>query len=147
MTVKTAEIFVEKPVEDLYILDITQKVAESIKESKVLNGLATVFIGCSTASISTMKHETEGIKDMRAALEKLAPSDIEYEHHKTCGDLNGIGGDNNGKSHIRSALMGPSITVPLKDGKLMLDDEQDIVLLDFDLIRRKRKIVVQIIGE
>jgi thiamine phosphate synthase YjbQ (UPF0047 family) len=59
----------------------------------------------------------------------------------------GVGGDHNGKSHVRSAMLGPSITVPLKDSKLMLDQGQDIVLLDFDIVKRKRKVIVQIMGE
>lgn len=147
MVVKTVELYVEKPVEDLYILDITKNVNDSIKQSAITNGLATVFVGCTTASISTMHHEPRTVDEMHETLERLAPSAIDYEHHKTCGDLNGVGGDTNGKSHIRSALLGPSITVPLKDGRLMLDREQDIVLLDFDIIKRKRKIVVQIMGE
>jgi secondary thiamine-phosphate synthase enzyme len=147
MAVKTLEVYVEKPVEDLYILDITPNVVSMINSGGIKNGLANVFVACSTASISTMEHEPRTVKDMHEILERLAPSGIDYAHHRTCGDLNGIGGDNNGKSHIRSAILGPSITVPLKDGKLMLDAAQDIVLLDFDIIKRKRKIVVQIIGE
>ena len=147
MTVRTAELYFEKPVEDLYITNITSNVQKSVQDSRIRNGIATVFIGCSTASITTMRHDDENIKDVRAALERLAPSNIDYEHHKTCGDIYGNGGDVNGKSHIRSAIMGPSITLPLKDGRLMLETGQDIVLLDFDIIRRKRKVIVQIMGE
>ncbi|MEM3839025.1 MAG: secondary thiamine-phosphate synthase enzyme YjbQ [Candidatus Micrarchaeaceae archaeon] len=147
MAVKTDEFYVDKPVEDLYIQDITGQVDKSIAGSNIRNGIVTVFVGCSTASISTMKHEPRSVSEMRELLEKIAPSDIKYAHHSSTGDLNGVGNDNNGKSHIRSAILGPSVTVPIKDGKLMLDKDQDIVLLDFDIIKRKRKIVVQIIGE
>jgi secondary thiamine-phosphate synthase enzyme len=147
MTVRTIELYFEKPVEDLYILDITPNVEKSIKESHIRNGLATVFIGCSTASISTMKHEPRSIKEMQDILEKLAPTDADYEHHKTCGDMYGTGGDTNGFSHVRSAIIGPSITLPLKDGRLMMDRDQDIVLMDFDHIKRKRKVIVQLMGE
>lgn len=147
MTVKTDEFYVDKNVEDLYIQDITQEVDKLVAKSSIRNGIVTIFVGCSTASISTMKHEPRSIEQMRQTLEVLAPSNANYAHHVSTGDLNGVGNDDNGKSHIRSALMGPSITVPLKDGKLMLDDDQDIVLLDFDLIKRKRKIVVQTMGE
>jgi secondary thiamine-phosphate synthase enzyme len=147
MVVKTDEFYVDKNVEDLFIADLTKQVNDSIVKSAVRDGLVTVFVGCSTASISTMKHEPRSVEEMRQTLEMLAPSNIEYAHHTSTGDLNGIGNDDNGKSHIRSAILGPSITVPLKDGKLMLDEDQDIVLLDFDLIKRKRKIVVQIMGE
>ncbi len=147
MAVKTEEFYVDKPVEDLYISDITKQVEQLVDNSHISNGIVTVFIGCSTASISTMKHEPRSIKEMHATLEMLAPSGVEYAHHTSTGDLNGIGNDNNGKSHIRSAILGPSITVPLKDGKLTLDKDQDIVVLDFDIIKRKRKITVQIMGE
>ncbi len=147
MAVKTVELYFEKPVEDLYVLNITPDVEKSISESGIHDGIATVFIGCTTASIITMRHDDENINSMREILEKFAPSDIDYAHHVTSGDINGVGGDNNGKSHIRSAILGPSVTLPLKDGKLMLDDGQDVVLLDFDIIKRKRKVIVQMIGE
>jgi len=147
MTVKTLELYFEKPVEDLYILDITKSVQKSVDECSVKNGITTIFIGCSTASISTMKHEPLSVKQMHEMLERLAPTDIDYLHHRSVADLNGVGADNNGFSHVRSAILGPSITVPLKDGKLMLDSDQDIVLMDFDHIRRKRKVIVQIMGE
>ena len=147
MTVKTLELYFEKPVEDLYILDITKSIQKSVDDCKVKNGITTVFIGCSTASISTMKHGQVTIKQMHDVLERLAPTDAEYLHHTTVADINGVGGDNNGYSHVRSAILGPSVTVPLKDGKLMLDKDQDIVLMDFDHIKRKRKVIVQIMGE
>lgn len=147
MTVKTLELYFEKPVKDLYILDITKSVQKSVDECRIRNGITTIFIGCSTASISTMKHEPLGVKRMHELLERLAPTGAEYAHHKTVADINGVGGDDNGHSHVRSAILGPSITVPLKDGRLMLDSDQDIVLMDFDHIKRKRKVIVQIMGE
>jgi secondary thiamine-phosphate synthase enzyme len=147
MAVKTDEFYVDKDVEDLFIKNITPQVSHSLEGSGIRNGIVTVFVGCSTASISTMKHDQVNVKEMRAMLEMIAPSNIEYAHHTSTGDINGMGNDNNGKSHIRSAILGPSITIPLSNGKLMLDQDQDIVLLDFDLIKRKRKIVVQIMGE
>lgn len=147
MTVRTVELYFEKPVEDLYIIDITKEIQKSIGESRIRNGITNVFIGCSTASISIMKHTPTNVREMHDILEKISPSDADYLHHRSVADLNGIGADNNGKSHVRSALMGPSVTVPLKDGKLMLDKDQDIVVLDFDIIKRKRKVIVQIMGE
>lgn len=147
MTVITEEFYVDKPMEEMMIQDISDQVSKSVEKSLVKNGIVTVFVGCSTASISTMKHEQRCQKEMRAMLEQLAPSNIEYAHHTSTGDINGVGNDNNGTSHVRSAILGPSITVPLKDGRLTLASDQDIVLLDFDLIKRKRKIVVQIMGE
>jgi secondary thiamine-phosphate synthase enzyme len=147
MTVKTAELYFEKPVEDLYIINITPDVQKTIHESKVKNGIATVFVGCSTASISTMNHSIENVKEIREILERFSPSNNEYQHHTTSADMYGVGGDHNGKSHIRAAILGPSVTIPLKDGKLMLESGQDVVLMDFDIIKRKRKVIVQIMGE
>ena len=147
MTVRTVELYFEKPIEDLYILNITPDVDRSIKDSHIRNGIANIFIGCSTASISTLKHGSRSLKEMHDILERLSPSDADYLHHKSVADINGIGGDNNGKSHVRSALLGPSITIPFSDGKLIVDSDQDIVLMDFDMIKRKRKVIVQIMGE
>ena len=147
MGVKTNEITVEKKEENLYITKITVEVESAIKGSGFANGIATIFVGCSTASISTMEYTPEAIKHMRDALERVAPSDIDYAHHKSVGDANGVGGDVNGFSHIRSAIMGPSITVPFSDRKMLLDKGLEVVLLDFDLIKRKRKVIIQLMGE
>jgi secondary thiamine-phosphate synthase enzyme len=147
MGVKTNEIVVEKKEEDLYITRITKDVSAAIKESGFKNGIATIFVGCTTASISTMEYSPEAIRNIREALERVAPSDMDYAHNTSVGDSNGKGGDDNGKSHIRSAIMGPSITVPFSDGHMLLDKGLDVVLLDFDIIKRKRKVIVQLMGE
>lgn len=147
MGVKTNEILVDKKEEDLYVTKITGDVEKAISASQFRSGIATVFVGCTTASISTMDYTPDNVRNMREALERVAPSEVDYEHHKTCADANGVGGDNNGKSHVRAAIMGPSITVPFSNGKLMLDGNMDVVLLDFDIIKRKRKVIVQLIGE
>jgi secondary thiamine-phosphate synthase enzyme len=147
MGIKTSELEVEKKEENLYITRITRDVETAIKGSNFKSGIATIFVGCSTASISTMEYTPESIKDMKEALERVAPSDADYEHHRTVADANGIGGDVNGTSHVRAAIMGPSITIPFTEGKMLLDGGLDIVLLDFDIIKRKRKVIVQLIGE
>ncbi len=147
MGVKTAEIQVEKKEEDLYVTKITGEVQSAIKSSNFKSGIATIFIGCTTASISTMEYTPESIKHMREALERVAPSDGHYLHNTSVGDINGYGADDNGKSHVRAAIMGPSITIPFSEGKMLLDSGLEVVLLDFDLIKRKRKVIVQLIGE
>jgi secondary thiamine-phosphate synthase enzyme len=147
MGVKTAEIEVEKKEEDLYVTKITREVQEAIKESAFRSGIATIFIGCTTASISTMEYTPESIRHMKAALERVAPSDANYLHNTSVGDINGYGADDNGKSHVRAAIMGPSITIPFSDGKMLLDKGLEVVLLDFDIIKRTRKVIVQIMGE
>jgi secondary thiamine-phosphate synthase enzyme len=147
MPVKTAEIYVNKDKEEMLIERLTHEVDKAIRDSNIRTGIATVFVGCTTASISTMEFTPEGIKDIKVVLEKIAPVGIDYMHHKTVGDSDGVGADYNGASHIRSTFMGPSVTVPFKDHRLMLDKGIDIVLMDFDMIKRKRKVIIQLIGE
>jgi secondary thiamine-phosphate synthase enzyme len=122
------------------IVDITERVARFVSGSGAKNGSVNVFVTGSTASISTIEHEPNLVKDMKRALERLAPSDGKYEHHETWHD-------DNGHSHIRATLMGPGITVPFRDGTLLLGTWQQIVLLDFDTRPRKRSIIVQVSGE
>jgi len=111
-----------------------------VKESGIRNGTATVFVPGSTASVTTIEYEPNLIKDVKKALDRLAPYGKDYEHHKTWGD-------DNGASHVRAALMGPGITVPFEKGKLLLGTWQQIVLVDFDTGPRKREMVLQINGE
>jgi secondary thiamine-phosphate synthase enzyme len=122
------------------LVDITSAVSKAIQRSKIKDGIVVIFIPGSTASISTIEYEPNLIKDVDRALERLAPSDIEYEHHKTWGDENGV-------SHVRATLQGPSLTVPFKGSELLLGTWQQIVLMDFDTRARDRKIILQIIGD
>ena len=125
---------------DLDIVDITGKVADIIQKSKLKDGFANIFVPGSTASVSTIEFEPNLVKDVKAAMERIAPSDIPYEHHKTWGD-------DNGKSHVRATLMGPGAAVPFQDRKLILGSWQQIVLLDFDTPSREREIIVQLVGD
>lgn len=122
------------------IVDITEEVKNSVKESKLKNGIATVFAVGSTAAISTMEYEPGLLKDIPQALERIAPSNIPYQHHETWHD-------NNGKSHVRATLIGPGIVVPFVDEKLTIGTWQQIVLMNLDTVARDREIVIQIIGE
>ena len=122
------------------IVDITGEVADILRKSKIANGIACVFVGGSTAAVSTLEYEPNLIKDIKRALEKLAPERKKYEHHETWGD-------DNGSAHVRACLMKPSITVPFENRKLLLGTWQQIALLDFDTRPREREIVVQIVGE
>ena len=121
------------------VIDITEEVSRAVRESKVKNGMVNVFVSGSTASVSTIEYEPNLVKDVKRVLEKLAPSDAHYDHHKTWGD-------DNGSSHIRATLMGPGITVPFEDGKLMIGTWQQVVVMDFDTRARSRKVVLQVIG-
>jgi secondary thiamine-phosphate synthase enzyme len=119
--------------------DITDAVAEIQEGSGVQNGLVTVFCQGSTGTITTIEFEPGVIQDLKKALEEIAPSGVPYEHDKAWGDGNGF-------SHVRAALMKPSLTIPVVEGKMQLGTWQQIVFIDFDNRPRNRKVVVQIMG-
>jgi secondary thiamine-phosphate synthase enzyme len=122
------------------VINITGKVSELIRSSKIKNGIVTVFVPGSTASVSTIEFEPNLVSDFKAAIERLVPSDVKYKHTETWGD-------DNGKSHCRATLMGPGITIPFRDGKLLLGTWQNLVIIDFDVPARTREVVLQIMGE
>jgi secondary thiamine-phosphate synthase enzyme len=120
--------------------DITSAVARSVAQSRLKHGIVTVFVVGSTAGLTTIEFEPGAVHDLNALFEKLAPRDAEYRHHLRWGD-------DNGSSHARAALLGPSVTVPFRDGKLLLGTWQQIALFEFDTGPRRREIVVQVLGE
>jgi secondary thiamine-phosphate synthase enzyme len=122
------------------ILDITHHVDAVIDRSNVKNGLVTVFCSGSTGAVTTIEYEPGVLRDLQKAIEKIAPSNIPYEHDKRWGDGNGF-------SHVRAALMKPSLTIPLIGEELTLGTWQQIVFIDFDNRRRERNILVQVMGE
>jgi secondary thiamine-phosphate synthase enzyme len=122
------------------IIDLTDAVGGVLKRSKIENGLVTVFCPGSTGAVTTIEYESGVLKDLQRAIEKIVPSNIPYDHDRRWGDGNGF-------SHVRAALMKPSLTVPLIKGKLSLGTWQQIVFIDFDNRSRDRNIVVHIIGE
>jgi secondary thiamine-phosphate synthase enzyme len=122
------------------IIDINSHVLSIVKRSLIANGLVTIFCPGSTGSITTIEYESGVLQDLKDALERIAPSDIPYEHNERWGDGNGF-------SHVRAALMKPSLTVPLVNGNLTLGTWQQIVFIDFDNRDRYRDIIVQIIGD
>ena len=116
--------------------DVTALVAEAAGD--VQNGLATVFVVGSTAAITTIEFEPGAIADLIDVFEQLAPRNGEYQHHKRWGD-------DNGSSHVRAAMLGPSLTIPIVDGELTLGTWQQVMLLEFDTRPRAREIVIQIV--
>ena len=122
------------------ILDITHDVEGVIDRSRIETGLVTVFCSGSTGAVTTIEYESGVLRDLQKAIEKVIPSNIPYEHDKRWGDGNGF-------SHVRAALMKPSLTIPLIKGKLTLGTWQQIVIVDFDNRRRERNILVQVMGE
>ncbi len=124
---------------DFSLHDITKQVQSAVEESKIESGIALIFVAGSTASISTMEFEPGLLKDIPSVLEKLAPLNFNWEHHKTWNDKNGA-------SHILSTIIGPSLTVPFEKNQLLLGTWQQIVLMDFDRPARNREVLVQVVG-
>ncbi len=139
MPVETTEISVTGK-EDCGIVDITEKVSDAVKNSKIINGTVTIFCIGSTGAITTMEFEANLSKDVSEILDTLIPLDRNYHHHKTWGDYNG-------GSHLRATFIGPSLTVPFVEKRLTLGTWQQIVYINFDRIEKIRKIVLQIMGE
>ena len=120
--------------------DLTSKVLDIVSTSKVSEGLVTVFIPGSTAGITTIEFEDGVVGDLKKAIERLAPQDMHYDHDRRWGDGNGF-------AHVRAALLGPSLTVPVAGGRMQLGTWQQIVLIDFDNRPRQREVLVQVVGE
>jgi secondary thiamine-phosphate synthase enzyme len=139
MTVETRSISIQtKGNGD--VRDITSAVQDQISGCKTENGIATVFTGSSTSGITTIEYESGCIEDIQRLFDEILPPDREYAHNKRWGD-------GNGHSHVRAALLKPSLTIPFIDKKLTLGTWQQIVLVDFDNRHRQRKIIVQILGD
>jgi secondary thiamine-phosphate synthase enzyme len=119
--------------------DITAAVAGILEASAIQNGLVTVFCQGSTGTITTIEFEPGVIQDLREALDKIAPAGIPYHHDQAWGDGNGF-------SHVRAALMKPSLSIPVVEGKMQVGTWQQIVFIDFDNRPRDRKVVVQVMG-
>jgi secondary thiamine-phosphate synthase enzyme len=122
------------------IIDITPQVKKAVIDSKVLDGIIHLFVRHSTAALTTIEFEPGVLADLRRALSVLAPDTAEYAH-------NARWGDGNGRSHVKAALVGPSLTIPLKAGSLMCGTWQQIVLLECDVnAGRERTIVCTVMG-
>jgi len=122
------------------VRDVTRQVADAVSRSGMRSGIVAVFAVGSTAGMTTIEFEAGAIEDLNAVFEQLAPREGEYRHHLRWGD-------DNGSSHVRAAIVGPSLTVPFVDGAMVLGTWQQIVLLEFDTRARSREVVVQIVGE
>jgi secondary thiamine-phosphate synthase enzyme len=120
--------------------DITERVAVAVRETNIVNGMVTVFVVGSTAAVTTIEFEPGAIADLNRLFEAIAPRDGEYRHHLRWGD-------DNGSSHVRAALLGPSLTVPVVAGTPTLGEWQQIMLLEFDTRARRREMVIQVVGE
>jgi secondary thiamine-phosphate synthase enzyme len=122
------------------VIDITQEIQGAVTRSRLKSGSVTVFVPGSTGGLTTLEYEPGLLQDLPNLMEKLVPSDRPYQHDETWHDGNGF-------SHLRSAMIGPDITVPFVSGKLLLGTWQQVVFLEFDNKPRSRRVILQLIGE
>ncbi len=122
------------------MVDLTDEIRKFVRESNVENGAVLVFSVGSTGAITTIEYEPGLKKDFPAIMEKIAPYGYPYEHHKTWGD-------DNGSSHVKASIVGPSVLIPFRNKELMLGTWQQVVLINFDTRKRRRKVVLQILEE
>ena len=122
------------------IVDLTDRLQQAVLSGGLISGTVTVLVPGSTGAITAIEYEPGLLEDLPEFLEKLIPSDQEYEHDRTWHDGNGF-------SHLRAALIGPSETIPVIDGRLALGQWQQVVFLEFDNKSRSRRIIVQMMGE
>nr|MBN1230012.1 YjbQ family protein [Anaerolineae bacterium] len=120
--------------------DITGRVAAHISESGLRNGIATIFCPSSTSAVTTIEYEDGALADLERLFDEIIDPSRNYQHNLRWHD-------GNGHSHVRAALLGPSLTVPFVDGRLTLGTWQQILYIDFDVRPRRRSLVIQIIGE
>ena len=125
---------------DSDMIDLTPMISEKLEGSKIKDGIVTVFAAGSTAGITTIEYEPGLLKDFPEIMDRIAPKDEDYEHHKTWDDRNG-------SSHVKSSIIGTSFTAPFRERKLMTGTWQQIVFVDFDTGPRDREIILQIMGE
>jgi secondary thiamine-phosphate synthase enzyme len=122
------------------IIDLTAKFKDCVQRAKFRAGTATLFVAGSTAALTTIEHEPGLIQDLKEFVEKLIPSNRRYHHDDRWGDDNGF-------AHLRAALFGPSLAIPIVDGAPSLGIWQQVILIDFDNRPRTREIILQLIGE
>ena len=132
--------FTERTAGHCDIIDITARIHEAIEKEQIHDGLITAFVSGSAAALTTIEYESGLIQDLKESVERLIPSDRRYHHDDRWGDDNGF-------SHLRAALFGPSIALPVQNGKVCLGTWQQVILLHFDNRPRTREIILQLIGE
>ena len=122
-----------------HIIDLTREVSAWLTSIEAIDGQTTVFVPGSTAAITTVEYEPGAVRDLDEALERLAPSDRSYHHDLRWGDGNGF-------SHLRAAILGPSLSLPVVAGVCVLGTWQQIVLVECDVRPRKRRVVFSFVG-
>jgi secondary thiamine-phosphate synthase enzyme len=122
------------------VQDITSQIPQVVSASEVKNGTVTIFCPSATSALTTIEYESGCVRDLQRLFNEIIPQNREYAH-------NARWGDGNGHSHVRAALLGPSLTIPFVESRLTLGTWQQVIYVDFDVRSRHRELVVQIIGE
>ena len=122
------------------VINITEPVAKVVRESGLVSGIVIVFCPSATSGVTTIEYEDGVVKDLQRLFDEIVAPNREYLHNVRWGD-------GNGHSHVRAALLGPSLTIPVVDGQLMLGLWQQIVYVDFDNRPRQRQLVAQVMGD
>jgi len=139
MAVETRELNF-KTKGEVQLIDITDRVAKNLEKGRIKNGIVNIHVPGATGAITTIEYEPGLLDDFPDALERLFPKDLVYQHHLRWHD-------GNGHSHVRASMLGPSLTVPFNDKKMILGTWQQIIFCELDVRQRDRKIVLQIIGD
>src|SRR5919106_4684013 len=139
MAVKTKSILL-RTQGNADIHDITNQIANAVTKSGLTSGTATIFCSSSTSALTTIEYESGALSDLRRLFNEIIPADRQYAHNERWHD-------GNGHSHVRAALLGPSLTIQFVDGQLTLGTWQQVIYVDFDVRPRQRELVVQMIGE
>ncbi len=139
MDVITKYLNIHSKVEN-EVIDITDQISEKLKELKISSGIVTIFVSGSTGALTTIEYEPGLVKDFPEMLARIAPNEITYQHEQ-------MWHDGNGRSHVKASLIGPSITIPFNDKKLLLGTWQQVVFIELDTRSRDRNIILQILGE
>lgn len=122
-----------------HTIDLTAELQAAVRESGIQEGIAVLFVIGSTAGLTTMEFEPGLVSDLQRAFEGIAPAHASYAHEARWGD-------DNGHAHVRASLLGPSLTIPIVQGQATLGTWQQVVLIDFDMRPRQRRVVVQMMG-
>jgi len=138
MDTHTAFLELSTPGDD-DVKDLTREVQRCVEESGCTSGTVTVFCPGSTGGVTTIEYEPGLVSDIKEAVERVFPRALRYRHNE-------LNHDDNGHSHVRAAMVGPSLTVPVVDGRMTLGTWQQVVFLDFDSGPRRRRLVVQVLG-
>ena len=125
--------------EELDIVNLTEELERKVHASGVDRGVVNLFVAGQTVALTTIEYEPGAVSDLKAAISRIAPADIHYQHDARWGD-------GNGRSHIRASLLGPSMSIPVRDGTPFLGTWQQVILVELDTRARSRTVHLTVLG-